>query len=120
LGDATRFLSGYFLQPAITAFEDDITWGQVGGVRFPVINGNFLVRKGRVCKDEVLCRNENSYWQWTVYDFNTWTLFFTNRGVGEWFVEQRDQGSVGVRYVYRYNSINPIFHLLIGYFQRFK
>jgi hypothetical protein len=31
-----------------------------------------------------------------------------------------DHGSVGVRYVYRYNSINPIFHLLIGYFQRFK
>ncbi len=112
LGDATQFLNGYRFQPGVIAFEEDATWGQPQGVRYPVTAGSLLVRKGRVCKDEILQRVENEYWQWTIYNFETNTLFFATRAVGEWYVRQISPGIVDVRYVYTYDSRNWLTHPL--------
>ncbi len=75
LGDARRFMKGYLFQPAVTAFEEDETWGQVNGVRYPVTGGNLLVKKGRLFKDEILERKENELWKWTIYDFKIRSVF---------------------------------------------
>ncbi|MDP6908622.1 MAG: hypothetical protein QF371_03910 [Flavobacteriales bacterium] len=106
LGDATRFLTGYMFQPPIAGFEEDETWGTPGGVRFPVTNGNLLVPKGRLLRDETVERIENEYWKWMVYDFEVWSLFFTTKGVGEWYVKDNHNGTVHVRYIYTYTSRN--------------
>ena len=54
LGDATKFMKGYLFQPPVTGFEDDKTWGEVNGLRYPINNGNILVKKGRMFKDVIL------------------------------------------------------------------
>ena len=52
LGDATKFLNGYRFQPPVIGFEEDETWGTVGGVRYPVTKGNFWLPKGRMFTDK--------------------------------------------------------------------
>ncbi|MGY8977995.1 MAG: hypothetical protein ACKVLJ_07560 [Cytophagales bacterium] len=54
LGDATRFMKGYLFQPPVTGFEDYKNWGEINGIRYPINNGNFLVKKGRMFKDVIL------------------------------------------------------------------
>ena len=44
LGDATKFMKGYLFQPPVIGFEDDKNWGQINGKRYPINNGNFLVK----------------------------------------------------------------------------
>ena len=56
LGDATKFMKGYLFQPPVTRFEYDKTWGQINGKRYPINNGNLLVKKGRMFKDVILER----------------------------------------------------------------
>ena len=51
LGDTTKFMKGYLFQPPVTGFEDDKTWGEINGIRYPINSGNFLVKKGRMFKD---------------------------------------------------------------------
>ena len=76
LGDATKFMKGYLFQPPITGFEDDTSWEQVNGKRYPINNGNLLVKKGRMFKDVILERIENKYWKWTIYNFEFKNTFF--------------------------------------------
>ena len=76
LGDATKFMKGYLFQPPVTGFEEDQTWGQINGIRYPISNGNLFVHKGRMFKDVILERDENKYWKWTIYDFEFKTMCF--------------------------------------------
>ena len=96
LGDATKFLNGYMLQPPVTGFEDDASWGQKGSVRYPVTSGNLLVKEGRLFTDKVLERVENNYWKWTIYDFQIKSLFFTNKAIGEWYVDEKEDKTIAV------------------------
>jgi hypothetical protein len=112
LGDATKFMKGYLFQPPVTGFEDDKTWGQVNGKRYPINNGNFLVKKGRMFKDVILERIENKYWKWTIYDFEFKTLFFISKAVGEWSVRKLNDGKIEVTYTYTYYSKNYLYNPL--------
>ena len=118
LGDATKFMKGYLFQPPVTGFEDDSTWGQVNGQRYPINNGNLLVKKGRMFKDVILERDENKYWKWTIYDFQFRTLFFISKAVGEWGVKALNENKVEVTYTYTYYSnnwlYNPLAWLLVN------
>jgi len=44
----------YLFQPPVTGFEDYKNWGEINGIRYPINNGNFLVKKGRMFKDVIL------------------------------------------------------------------
>ena len=104
LGDATKFMRGYLFQPPVTGFEDDKTWGGINGIRYPINNGNFLVKKGRMFKDVILERIENKYWKWTIYDFEFNSLFFIQKAIGEWNVEELNENKIQITYTYTYYS----------------
>ena len=112
LGDATKFMKGYLFQPPVTGFEDDKTWGQINGIRYPINNGNLLVKKGRMFKDVILEREENKYWKWTIYDFEFKTLFFIEKAIGEWELRKLEENKVEVVYTYTYYSKKKIFNPL--------
>lgn len=112
LGDATKFMKGYLFQPPVTGFEDDKTWGQINGIRYPINNGNLLVKKGRMFKDVILEREENKYWKWTIYDFEFKTLFFIEKAIGEWELRKLEENKVEVIYTYTYYSKKKIFNPL--------
>lgn len=107
-GDATRFLSGYRLQPPITGFEDDATWGQPGGVRYPVTKGAFLLPPGRLLTDTVLERVEGERWTWEISDFAPPSMFFVDRAVGRWRVLADRDGAVPVTFSYEYFPTRPV------------
>ncbi|MBL55612.1 MAG: hypothetical protein CMP61_00350 [Flavobacteriales bacterium] len=112
LGDATRFMKGYLFQPPVTGFEEDETWGKINGIRYPMNNGNLLVKKGRMFKDVILERVENKYWRWTLYDFEFNSLFFIKKAIGEWSVEELENRKIKVTYTYTYYSKNKLFNPL--------
>ena len=118
LGDATKFMKGYLFQPPVTGFEEDKTWGEINGIRYPINNGNLLVKKGRMFKDVILERDENKYWKWTIYDFEFKTLFFIEKAIGEWEVKKLDNNKIEVVYTYTYYSkkklFNPLTWLLVN------
>ena len=103
-------MTGYLFQPPIIGFEEDDTWGNVHGIRYPIIDGNFIVTKGRILKDEILVRVENQYWKWTIYDFKTKALFFAIKAIGEWYVQKNEIGTIDVKYIYTYYSKNIFTH----------
>lgn len=120
LGDATQFLNGYLLQPPVIRFEDDETWGQVNGIRYPVVKANFLFKESRIFLDEILKREENKYWKWQVYKFTTWTLFFVKKGIGEWKVEQLADNEIKVNYTYSYYPKHVIYYPLAFLFVKIQ
>jgi len=105
-------MKGYLFQPPVTGFEDDKTWGQIDGIRYPINNGNLLVKKGRMFKDVILVRTENKYWKWTIYDFEFKTLFFIEKAIGEWELKKLEENKVEVIYTYTYYSKKKIFNPL--------
>lgn len=116
LGDATRFLNGYLFQPPVIAFENDQTWGEVGGMRYPITKANIFLEKGILCDDQILERIENDYWKWTIFDFRSPSLFFLNRAVGEWKVKALDDKQSQVWYTYTFYPENPITRILTWLF----
>ncbi|MFT4601654.1 MAG: hypothetical protein ACI857_001837 [Arenicella sp.] len=60
LGDATKFLRGYFVLPAVVAFEDDETWGREGGSRYPIAAKNMFTKGGKTGFDQIYKREENT------------------------------------------------------------
>ena len=109
LGDATKFMKGYLFQPPVTGFEDDQTWGEINGIRYPINDGNLFVKSGRMFKDVILERRENKYWKWTIYDFEFNTLFFIQKAIGEWEVKNLKENKIKVTYTYTYFSKNRLF-----------
>ena len=116
LGDATAFLVGYGVIPAVVKFTDDDTWGQVGGQRIPH-SGKSLLSKGEaVGLDEIYVREENKYWQWGVAEFYQSSMGFTEFK-GEMFFEEKQENSVDVRWTYTLYSNSLIaypFHWFFG------
>lgn len=106
LGDATQFLDGYFLQPAVVRFEEDSNWGQPNGIRYPVTNGNLLLKSGRIFTDETLIRDEYKRWEWQIYDFGPKSLRFLHKAVGEWTVTALEEHSMKVTYSYTFYPKN--------------
>jgi len=120
LGDATKFMKGYLFQPPVTGFEDDENWGQINGIRYPINNGNLFVKKGRMFKDVILERTENSYWKWTIYDFEFKSLFFASKAIGEWHVKRLNENKIEVTYTYTYHSKNWLFNPLTWVFVKIQ
>ena len=116
LGDATRYLCGYRLQPPVVAFEDDDTWGQPGGVRYPVTVPTALLPGGRLLTDTVLERVEGKRWRWQIDAFTAPTLFFVDRAVGKWVVGPPEGGVVPVQYGYTYHPTRPAYTPLLRLF----
>jgi hypothetical protein len=108
LGDATQTLTGYVIIPPIAKFSDDTTWGQVGGHRIPYSSGNFLIKKGPLCDDEIVERKENEYWKWAVSNFKTWSLFFAIKAEGELFFETNSDDTIAVKWTYTFYSKNVL------------
>jgi len=106
LGDATKYLDGHFLQPPVVGFEDDETWGEVGGYRYPVTKGNLFLKKGRIFKDEILERIENKSWKWTIYNFEVNSLFFASKAIADWQVKELSVGRYEVSYSYEFYANN--------------
>ena len=98
LGDATSFLKGVGPLPGIDRFEDDDTWGQINGSRYPVAKSNLLTNGGRVGYDKIYERKENEYWNWGVTNIETF-VFGITEFEGELFFEEISDG-IHVRWVY--------------------
>lgn len=116
LGDATIFLAGYGVIPAVEKFTEDDTWGQPGGMRIPHSAKSLLSRGGEIGVDVVAVREENTYWKWGVTDFRQWSMGFTEFQ-GELFFEKQTDQSVSVKWVYTLISSSFIaypFHWLFG------
>ena len=112
LGDATKFLNGYLFQPPVTMFEEDSSWGNIEGYRYPVTEGGLFMKSGRIFLDEILEKEENKYWKWKVYNFENNSLFFTSKGIGEWSVLDAKENQVVVSYKYTFYSKNIFLHPL--------
>jgi hypothetical protein len=120
LGDATRFLNGYLFQPPVQGFEEDETWGQTDGIRYPVTRGNAFLPPGRIFTDKILERKENQYWKWMIYDFQPSMLFFAEKAIGEWHVCEKQDHTVDVRYLYTFYAAHvwtQIFNWLFAQIQ---
>jgi hypothetical protein len=111
LGDATKFLNGYLFQPQVIGFEDDETWGELGGVRYPIMNGNLFTTKGRIFTDKIIEKEINKVWKWIIYDFKIPMMFFAEKAIGEWEVKSIAENKTSVRYSYTYYSKNKLYHL---------
>lgn len=116
LGDATKFLNGYFLQPPIVQFNEDKTWGQINGIRYPVTKGNLFLPSGILFTDKILDRTENKYWKWTLFDFKPFSLFFLDKAIGEWLVNEDKVNQIQVRYTYTFISSGRFKFLLTWMF----
>jgi hypothetical protein len=112
LGDATKFLNGYLFQPPVVGFEDDKTWGEIGGLRYPITNGNLFIRRGRIFTDKIIERNHNKDWKWMIYDFKVPMIWFAEKAIGEWHVYLEKENLVTVKYSYTFYSKSWILHLL--------
>lgn len=120
LGNATKFLNGYLFQPPVIGFEEDKTWGEVDGIRYPVVNGNIFVPKGRIFTDRILEKVTNKMWKWKIYDFKIPAMFFADKAIGKWYVKPITRNNISVRYSYTFYSKNIFFHLftvLFAYIQ---
>ena len=116
LGDATKFLDGFGFQPPIVAFREDETWGQANGIRYPLTEGNWFTPAGVLLTDQILERMENKYWKWTIFDFRPPSLFFANRAIGEWEVQEIENHQVRVRYAYTFYPKNWLYYLITWVF----
>lgn len=99
LGDATQFLVGYGMIPAVVKFTEDETWGKVGGRRIPHAAKSIASKGGPIGLDEIYKRKENEYWQWGVAKFYQPSMGFREFR-GELFFEEKEEGVVHVRWVY--------------------
>ena len=70
--------------------------------------------------DEILERNENKYWRWTIYDFKIGSMFFVNKAIGEWFVHECNSGSIRIIYRYTYFSKSSLFYPLTWLFVKIQ
>lgn len=116
LGDATRFLVGYGIIPAVVKFTEDETWGKPGGQRIPHSAKNLVSKGGEIGVDEIYVREENQYWQWGVAEFRQWSMGFTEFK-GELFFQEEKDSLIQVRWVYTlYSKSIPAypFHWLFG------
>lgn len=117
LGDATQFLVGYGVVPAVVRFTDDETWGKPGGTRIPHSAMGLLSEGGAIGVDEVYERIENEYWRWGIAQFLQWGMGFTEFQ-GELFFRENDNHTVDVRWVYTLYSKSALaypFHWLFGH-----
>jgi hypothetical protein len=119
-GDATQFLNGYFLQPAVVGFEEDEQWGQVGGLRYPISHGNLLMPQGRIFTDRTILREENQRWMWEITDIQSWTLYFWRRATGTWTVAADEAQGVKVTYTYELEARNLFFYPATWLFAQFQ
>ena len=116
LGDATKFLVGYGLIPAVERFTQDSSWGKPGGQRIPISVRNFISKGGEIGMDEIFVRTENEYWKWGVAEFRQWSMGFTEF-LGEMFFKETDANSIHVRWVYTLFSKSILaypFHWFFG------
>ena len=116
LGDATQFLVGYGIIPAVKKFTADETWGKPGGSRIPHAVKNVVSPGGEIGMDRVYVRDEFRYWKWGVTEFRQWSMGFTEFQ-GELFFTEIRSGEVHVRWVYTLHSTSWIaypLHWLFG------
>lgn len=116
LGDATQFLVGYGIIPAVVKFTEDETWGKSGGRRVPHSAKSLGTKGGPVGLDEVYKREENTYWEWGVAEFYQPSMGFTEFR-GKLFFKETQEGKIHVRWVYTLFSKSAIvypFHWLFG------
>jgi len=116
LGDATIFLAGYGVIPAVEKFTEDSTWGQPGGTRIPHSAKNLLSKGGEIGVDIVAVREENKYWRWGVAEFRQPSMGFTEFR-GELFFEEKSPQSISVKWVYTLFSTSVVaypFHWIFG------
>ena len=116
LGDATKFLVGYGIIPAVVKFTKDNTWGKEGGERIPHSAKSLLSKGGEIGLDKIYTRDENKYWEWGVADFYQWSMGFTEFR-GELFFDEIEKENVKVLWIYTLYSNNVFaypFHWFFG------
>lgn len=116
LGDATKFLVGYGIVPAVEKFTDDATWGKPGGQRMAHSAKNVVSKGGEIGIDEVYARVENKYWKWGVAEFRQWSMGFTEF-LGEMYFTEVSANTIKVHWVYTLYSNSTIaypFHWFFG------
>ena len=116
LGDATQFLVGYGIIPAVVKFTKDDTWGKVGGQRVPHGAKNLLSKGGEIGLDEIYNRDENVYWKWGISNFYQWSMGFTEFQ-GELFFIETKKKTIKVHWKYTLFSKSKLaypLHWLFG------
>ena len=58
--------------------------------------------------DTVLVRQDVAYWKWQVTEIGTWAMFFAEKAVGEWWVEEKENGKIGMKWRYSYHAKGPL------------
>lgn len=99
LGDATKYLVGYGMIPAVVKFTEDETWGKVGGRRIPHSSKSPLSKGGPIGLDQIYKRKENEYWQWGVAEFYQPSMGF-REFQGQLFFKEIEKDVIHVRWVY--------------------
>ena len=117
LGDATQILTGYWCIPPVSGFINDETWGEDGGSRIPLSNGNWLSKGGSQGLDEIITRQENKYWKWQISEFGS-SLFFAKKAEGEWWCSEASNGEVSVIWKYTWYPKNVFFYPITWLFVR--
>lgn len=106
LGDATKFLNGYLFQPPVIRFEEDETWGEINGYRYPVIKGSLFFKSHRLFTDTITEKKPNDSWRWELTNFTSPFLFFPKIGIGEWKVTPINENTHSIKYTYTFYSKN--------------
>jgi hypothetical protein len=120
LGDATRFLSGYRLQPGVVGFEDDSTWGHAAGVRYPITLGNLFLPRGRLLTDRIVERSEGIRWRWEIFDFRGSVRHLIQRAEACWEVSGHESNRVSVVYSYRYYPSRSVLYPALVLFAKLQ
>lgn len=105
-GHATKFLNGCLFQSPVIRFEEDETWGEINGYRYPVIKGSLFIKPHRLFTDTIIEKKPNTYWRWELTNFTSPFLFFPKIGVREWKVIPINESLYRIKYTYTFHSKN--------------
>lgn len=117
LCDIAKVHTGYGIMPKVTHCTEDKNWGQVGSTKKVYVAKSLTQRGGFASVDQILERQENTYWKIQIDDFQTWMLGYY-KFVGEWKTTQIEPNKIEVEYAYTLHSNKPIFYLLNWVFAR--
>jgi len=103
LCDVSKVHTGYGIMPKVTHCTDDENWGKDGSTKKIYAAKSFTQKGGFASVDKVLERNENKYWKFQVYEFQSWMLGFS-KFAGEWHTTEIEKNKVLVEYTYTLHS----------------
>jgi hypothetical protein len=99
LCDVSKVHTGFGIMPPVTHCSDDANWGQIGSTKKVYVAPSLTQKGGYASMDKILEREENTYWRFEVYDFQSWMLNFYKFSA-EWRTTALAENSTRIDYTY--------------------